>query len=257
MLTPHVQIGANGKWVAETRNLPKVDAKGTFSWSKKLAKNLNGQPASVYFSLDEVKTRTLTAAVGASAGLPGAPRDIKVTSSTDGITVSWKAPNKDGGSPVTNYIVKSDLQGFSCDIAAPGTFCTQYKKPGTVHDPKRNYTFSVAAKTQRGTGNEATTQWRGELYRLNIGSRQLDGDDITLGFDAKGFSCSQKFEVQAKVGNSGKWIKQPGAATLNSQSCTFGKWTGTLPKAPGGTEVNYRLKSPNGFSNERRISTPR
>jgi hypothetical protein len=81
--------------------------------------------------------------------------------------------------------------------------------------------------------------------------------DIPLGFNSKSFRCSRKFGVQAKVGDNGKWTKQPGAAALDSATGSFGKWTGVLPKATGGTEVNYRLKNPNGFSNERRIVTPR
>jgi hypothetical protein len=109
---------------------------------------------------------------------------------------------------------------------------------------EKGSTFSVATQSQRGTCPAAETQWRGELYRLHISSHQLQGNDITRGFNALGFPCSQKCEVQASFGVSGKEANQEGAATLDSPSCKIGVWTGALPKTKGGTDVYCLLKRP-------------
>jgi Fibronectin type III domain/Listeria-Bacteroides repeat domain (List_Bact_rpt) len=258
VLTPVMQIGADGAFVPLTKDTTKVNADGAFTWSRKLDRRDNGKPVSLYFTYGDARTTTLTAKLGATIGLPSAPRDLKVTSGTDGITVSWKPPARDGGSPIMEYVMKSDAPApswarsrvISCTVKAPSTSCTMKGNVSRL-DPKKDYTFSVTAKTERGTGPQATKTWKGQVYSLNIFRRLLSGSDVTLSFTAIGWAnAAQSFEVQAKVGAAGAWTKQ-GTARLNPDYVqSIGDWEGKLPRsATAGSEVFYRLKTDKGFSN--------
>jgi len=258
VLTPVLQLGSDGAFVPLVKDTTKVDGNGNFSWSRKLGKNDNGKPASLYFTYGNDKTTTLTAKLGATIGLPSAPRDVKVTSGTDGITVSWQPPARDGGSPIVEYVMKSDAPApswarsrvISCTVKAPVTSCTMKGNVSRL-DPSSDYTFSVAAKTERGTSPQATRTWKGQVYSLNIFRTSRSGSDVTLSFTATGWANpAQSFEVQAKVGAAGAWKKQ-GTARLDPDYVqSIGDWEGQLPKsATAGTEVSYRLKSDRGYSN--------
>ncbi|HAN72170.1 MAG TPA: hypothetical protein DCQ36_11380, partial [Actinobacteria bacterium] len=261
-LTPVLQLGADGALLRLTKDTAKVDRDGNFTWSRKLDKKDNGKPASLYFTYGNDKTATLTAKLGATIGLPSAPRDVKVKSDTSGFTVSWKPPARDGGSPISEYLMTSDVRApswaqskfVSCTVKAPATSCTM---PGstTVFDPNKTYTFSVVAKTERGTGPQATKKWKGEIYRLNIFKRARIDSEILLSFTAIGWAKDARgFEIQAKVGENGTWKKQ-GTASLDPDYVEpIGDWIGMLPKSStAGSTVFYRVKSDKGFSNEVRF----
>lgn len=51
---------------------------------------------------------------GTQAGTPGAPMAVQAVASRGSVTVSWKAPTGDGGSPITGYVVVADPGGRSC-----------------------------------------------------------------------------------------------------------------------------------------------
>lgn len=262
VLTPMLQVGTDGAFVPQTGNTAKVNADGEFTWSKRLDRSTNKRPASLYFTYADSTTTTLTAGLGARVGLPTAPRDVKVKSGTAGFTVSWQPPANDGGSPITEYVMKSDLRAPSwaqskfvtCTVKAPTTTCTM---PGssTVFDSNKEYTFSVVAKTERGTSPQASRKWKGELYRLNIFKRARVDSEVLLSFSAVGWPKDARgFEIQAKVGQNGEWKKQ-GTARLDPDYVEpIGDWIGMLPRSvTPGSEVFYRVKSDKGFSNEVRF----
>jgi hypothetical protein len=258
VLTPHMQVGTDGAFVALTKETTKVDGDSAFTWSTKLDKKDNGKPVSLYFTYANAKTSTLTAKLGATIGLPSAPREVTVKSGASGFTVSWKAPTRNGGSPISEYVMTSDLRAPSwaqskfvtCTVKAPATTCTM---PGSVtdFDPKKEYSFSVVAKTERGMSPQATQKWKGQLYRLYIFKRARVDSEVLLSFSAVGWPKDARgFEIQAKVGENGTWKKQGTAQLEPDYEQPIGDWQGMLPKSvKGGSEVFYRIKSDKGYSN--------
>jgi len=55
---------------------------------------------------------------------PTPPRGVISRSENKGITVSWTPPDSNGGSPITNYIAKTNPGGATCQALAPATSCT-------------------------------------------------------------------------------------------------------------------------------------
>jgi Fibronectin type III domain len=257
VLTPVMQIGTDGAFVPLAKDTTKVNGDSAFSWSRKLDKKDNGKPVSLYFTYGDAKTSTLTAKLGATIGLPSAPRDVKVKSDTSGFTVSWQPPARNGGSPISEYVMTSDLPApswaqskfVSCTVKAPATSCTMQGST-RVFDRNKTYTFSVVAKTERGTSPQATKKWKGEIYRLNIYQRTRIDSEVLLTFSAIGWPKDARgFEIQAKVGENGTWKKQ-GTTGLDPDYVGLGDWAGMLPKSvTGGSEVFYRIKSDKGYSN--------
>lgn len=130
------------------------------------------------------------------------------------------------------------------------TSCTMQGST-TVFDPNKTYTFSVVAKTVKGTSPQATKKWQGQLYRLNIFKRARIDSEVLLSFSAFGWAKDARgFEIQAKVGENGTWKKQ-GTASLDPDYVEpIGDWQGMLPRSvTGGSEVFYRIKSDKGYSN--------
>ena len=79
---------------------------------------------------------------------PGPPRDIVAVPGDQQVTLSWTAPESDGGASVTGYRVTGTAQGqpdVSCDTA--GTSCTI---EGLTNG--RRYTFRIVARNSEGDG---------------------------------------------------------------------------------------------------------
>ena len=55
---------------------------------------------------------------------PSKPRDVQVSLDGTTMTVTWKSPKTDGGSPIVSYIVLANADGgldFSCPQPKPAT----------------------------------------------------------------------------------------------------------------------------------------
>ena len=98
-----------------------------------------------------------TAATQPCAGLPGAPRSVKMIVGDGQVTIDWQAPAADGGSPVTGYAATAIMQKTSakaapsCTAAAGATTCTiKGLRNG------RAYRVSLTADNIEGTGTAAT-----------------------------------------------------------------------------------------------------
>ena len=71
---------------------------------------------------------------------PGQPTDVVAHSGGGSITVSWKAPAGNGGSPITKYVVTADPGGASCTVTGEVTSCVI-----AGLQPGAKYRFTVVA----------------------------------------------------------------------------------------------------------------
>jgi len=85
-------------------------------------------------------------AVTAVAGtVPGAPTNVVATSGVTSSTVSWSAPDSDGGSAITSYVVTGS-DGATCSVAASQTSCVITNLVGGA-----SQTFTVVAVNSFGS----------------------------------------------------------------------------------------------------------
>lgn len=167
-VTPEWKAG-NGNWVTERRAGVKVGSNSQISWSKKIKKNLNGDPITVRFVIGAVASDEGTLRIGSTVGLPAAPRNVKVsygdarTQVNRNVKVSWQAPSNDGGSPITSYQVTLQVRQGSL----PVTCKVPANKPLTctlntgVLERKKKYTVYVTATSARGQSKPAKAEFRG------------------------------------------------------------------------------------------------
>lgn len=82
---------------------------------------------------------------------PGAPTSVAATSTEQGVaTITWAAPDDDGGSPVTSYVVRS----VAADARAAGPVCEVAANECRVIglEPGSVVSFAVSARTVVGEG---------------------------------------------------------------------------------------------------------
>jgi hypothetical protein len=91
---------------------------------------------------------TITATPTEATNVPGAPTGLTATPGNTQITVTWTAPNDNGGSAIDYYIIYQD----GIDISHPTTASTNV----TSLTNGRAYNFTVAAHNSVGTGNRTS-----------------------------------------------------------------------------------------------------
>jgi len=103
---------------------------------------------------DKGATSTSSIAASARVGVPGPPRNVKLSSGSATLSVAWSAPVASGASKLTNFMATASPGGFSCSTS--GTILSQ--PPGrtcmiTGLVPGSTYTVTVTATNSYGTGS--------------------------------------------------------------------------------------------------------
>lgn len=91
--------------------------------------------------------------------MPEAPELLEVVNlERDSVTLRWKKPKYDGGSPITNYIVekREEFKDNWTKVKQVEKFNTTLDIAGLV--PEKKYYFRVSAKNSIGTGEPAELQ---------------------------------------------------------------------------------------------------
>ena len=86
-----------------------------------------------------------------TANVPSSPKDPQASRGARSATVSWSAPDSDGGSTITSYTVKSTPGNKTCTATAPSRSCTV-----TGLYANAEYTFTVTATNGAGTSAPST-----------------------------------------------------------------------------------------------------
>ncbi len=81
---------------------------------------------------------------------PGPPQDVAALASDGTAVVSWLAPSKHGGSPVTSYTAAALPSGGTCHVAARDAGRPSCAVRGLVNG--RTYVFVVRARSRAGVG---------------------------------------------------------------------------------------------------------
>ncbi len=83
---------------------------------------------------------------------PTAPQDVTVSASIGSATITWTAPESDGGSAITEYVVTGAPGDATCTATAPELTCEI-----TGLTEGATYTFSVVATNEIGTSPAASS----------------------------------------------------------------------------------------------------
>jgi len=101
---------------------------------------------------------------------PGTPANLRVTDTNkDHISIAWDAPESDGGSDITNYLIesRSDLDLGYVPIAKVDSAITNYTARGLLDGS--DYNFRVKARNAAGVSEEGVELSKPVTAKLPFG----------------------------------------------------------------------------------------
>ncbi|MEI6796035.1 MAG: leucine-rich repeat protein [Methanomassiliicoccales archaeon] len=129
---------------------------GSFGPTARMANITGLQPAGTVFcfavrAINEVGASPMSAVVHAIPyTVPGAPILVTATAGVEKVTISWQAPNNDGGNAIAGYNVYRALAGGSEVLTTVGAGTLSYvDTKGTVGT---TYTYYIVASNAAGAG---------------------------------------------------------------------------------------------------------
>jgi PGF-CTERM protein len=119
-------------------------------------------------------------------GLPGAPGDLSATLGDGQVTLSWSAPERDGGSAVTGYVIMKGTSPDDLTLLARVLDTLSYQDDEVTRG--RTYHYAVAAVNEVGDG--AFSETVAVVVPPNVPGRvstlvaEAKGDKVTLQWTA-------------------------------------------------------------------------
>ncbi len=102
-------------------------------------------------AVDITPPETTFIIAGTEAAVPDAPTGVSAGAGFRSATVTWTAPDRDNGSPITQYTITSWPGGNSTTVAAPQTTATVDRLATGIP-----YTFTVSATSANGTSAQSS-----------------------------------------------------------------------------------------------------
>ena len=163
----------------------------------------------------------------APATAPGAPSGVSAVAGDGSATVSWTAPDSDGGAAITGYTVTASPGGASCSTTG-ATSCTV-----NGLDNFTGYTFTVTATNSVGTSDAS------------------DASDVVVPSSGE-FQVWLPKPVVARDGDTQVWVF--GAAGVDTVKVRIGLEVFEVsPDAAGIAIVDYTMGSSLGFTRIGRV----
>jgi hypothetical protein len=188
---------------------------------------------------DSTSTNTVQLTVSPSAVAPGAPKNVHASVSSRTATVTWAAPDDDGGAAITGYTVTASPGGATTSLAGTARSATfSNLAVGTYH-------YSVVATNSQGPG-PASTSNTVSVTRTLAGYWMLGAGGQVYGFgDAHthGNAPGPVVAMTARRDGTGYWtvdahgsVHAFGAATLHggNPALRAGESVSTIAATPSG-----------------------
>ena len=206
----------------------------TCSTTGALSCAISGLTNGTSYTFTVVAINSVGSGVGGSVSttpktIPGAPTNASATPGDRQVTVSWSAPDSDGGSAVTGYTVTAFPGGHSCSTTGALTCTVTGLTNGTA------YSFLVAANNSEGSGDAA----------------QADATPYTVpgapsGVSATAGAASATVSWNAAVGNGAAISGYTVTAAPGGKTCTtIGALSCTVTGLTNGTSYTFTVTASN------------
>ena len=181
-----------------------------------LVENLTRDDSAKYTLTLENQSGTVAASVVVKVlDTPGPPEEVIVTgTSKSTVTLSWKAPENDGGSVITNYILER-REATRKSWTSVETSCTRMSYRFSNLEEARPYFFRVSAENEYGVGPAAQTDNSIKASEepgppSSVQCKEVTKDSVTLHWtkpDYDGGSELTNFVVEHKMKGFDQWSK--------------------------------------------------
>jgi len=183
------------------------------------------------------------------SGVPSAPQELTIVKvDKDSVTLEWKAPEKDGGSKLTGFIV-SKMEAKAADWVKVATLKPQEMVYKVKDLQEKKFYFSVAAENAAGVGPAAETsksvkpEFPSGPPSTPVGpltASDIDGTELTLSWqppEHDGGSPLTGYFIEKREGTKQFWGK---VARIPADTETY-----RVPDLVEGTDYLFRVSAEN------------
>ncbi|MCL2525813.1 MAG: fibronectin type III domain-containing protein, partial [Coriobacteriia bacterium] len=187
--------------------------------------------------------------------VPDAPTNLSASIGDSTITLTWSAPDSDGGSAITDYQVSSDGGSTWTDVPMPGALSYSF----TGLNNGQNYNLAVRAVNAAGSGAAATTSATPATVPAAVQSLTLTPGDsqVIVSWTAPasdGGSAITSYIVSYRVAGTSTWLDwTPSASAATFSQTVTGLDNGTSYEF---TVVAFNAQGPGAMFLPPRAATP-